>query len=210
MRRKDQQRYQREYEELSGGFVDTQSNGFMPAGGLEPSGGFTSDDSFAHNREQRMEAQRRAAERQRRYDLYLKEQAKEHDQQLQTGSHVEPIPAPEASGFSWGPTMPDEENQFNFNGTYVQYFEKVFREEFPRYDVQKETSPNGKRTTFFFRDGGQVAPVVEVLSQSCDVYKHRRDCAARGIPYLRFYHDHEGWWNTRAYVVKRVGEALGA
>lgn len=77
MRRKDQQRYQREYEELSGGFVDTQSNGFMPAGGLEPSGGFTSDDSFAHNREQRMEAQRRAAERQRRYDLYLKEQAKE-------------------------------------------------------------------------------------------------------------------------------------
>ena len=140
----------------------------------------------------------------------LKEQAKEHDQQLQTGSHIEPIPASDASGFSWGPTMPDEENQFNFNGTYVQYFEKVFREEFPRYDVQKETSPNGKRTTFFFRDGGQVALVVEVLSQSCDVYKHRRDCAARGIPYLRFYHDHEGWWNTRAYVVKRVGEALGA
>ena len=25
------------------------------------------------------------------------------------------------SGFSWGDVMPDEENQYNFNGTYQQY-----------------------------------------------------------------------------------------
>ncbi|MBQ2062766.1 MAG: hypothetical protein II458_08885 [Oscillospiraceae bacterium] len=141
----------------------------------------------------------------------LKEQAKENDKaepKLQTGSHIDPIPEDGPSGFSWGPTMPDEENQFNFNGTHIEYFEMVFREDFPGYTVRRESSPNGKRTAFTFLDGGRVALVVEVLAQSCDVYKRRRDCAAQGIPYLRFYYDHEGWWNTRAYVDKRVGDAL--
>ncbi len=138
----------------------------------------------------------------------LKEQAKAHDEQLQTGSHVEPIPASGPSGFSWGPTMPDEENQFNFNGTYRQYFEMIFREDFPGYTVRQETAPNGRRVTYTLLNGGAVALVVEVLSQRCDVYKNRRDCARQGIPYLRFYYDHEGWWNTRAYVVQRIGNAL--
>ena len=34
------------------------------------------------------------------------------------------------------------------------------------------------------------------------------DVVEKGLPYLRFYFDHEGWWNTRAYVTKRVAEAL--
>ena len=66
MRRNDQERYQREYEELAGGFVDDAS-----------SGGFVEDDRFAYNRPQRMDAQRRAADRQRRYEIYMREQERE-------------------------------------------------------------------------------------------------------------------------------------
>ena len=36
-----------------------------------------------------------------------------------------------------------------------------------------------------------------------------QECAAAAIPYLRFYHNHDGWWNTRAYVTQRVRGALG-
>ena len=31
---------------------------------------------------------------------------------------------------------------------------------------------------------------------------------AQGIPYLRFYYNHEGWWNTRSYVTRRIANAL--
>ena len=65
MKRKDQQRYQREYEELQNGFS-------------APTGGFAEEeDAFAYNRRQRKEAEQRALDRQRRYELYLKEAAKE-------------------------------------------------------------------------------------------------------------------------------------
>lgn len=66
MRRKDQQRYQREYEELNGGFVDES-----------PAGGFVEDEGYSYTPRQRMDAQRRAEERQRRYQLYLQAQEKE-------------------------------------------------------------------------------------------------------------------------------------
>ena len=33
--------------------------------------------------------------------------------------------------------------------------------------------------------------------------------SAQGIPYIRFYYDHEGWWNTKSYVIRRTSEALG-
>ena len=32
--------------------------------------------------------------------------------------------------------------------------------------------------------------------------------AKEGVPYLRFYKDHEGWWNARSYVVSRIEKAL--
>lgn len=111
------------------------------------------------------------------------------------------------SGVSWGEVMPAEENQFNFPGTPVQYFDQVFREAFPQYSIER--SAKGKNVTFFFREGDRLALVVELLSQSSSVYKMRNDCRARRIPYLRYYYDHEGWWNTRSYVVERTRRALG-
>ena len=127
----------------------------------------------------------------------------------QSAVRPEPVrPAEGPSGFSWGPVMPAEENQFNFNGTYDQYFERIYRAEFPAYRLARET-PRGRRATVFtFWDGGRKALVVELLAQSSASRKLRTDCARAGIPYLRFYYDHEGWWNTRAYVVTRTRNAL--
>ena len=51
--------------------------------------------------------------------------------------------------------------------------------------------------------------VVELMSENCSVKRTRRDCEAKGIPYRRFYYDHQGWWNTRKYVVTRIRQALG-
>lgn len=110
------------------------------------------------------------------------------------------------SGFSWGPKMPAEENQYNFSGTYLDYFRSIFRSDFAEYELSEETF--GKATVFTFRKGGQVALVVELLSRSSSNYKRRRDCRNQSIPYLRYYYDYDGWWNTRAYVVQRTRNAL--
>ena len=120
-----------------------------------------------------------------------------------------PVSAPEEegpSGFSWGPKMPDEENQFNFAGSYTEYFDKVFSEEFPEYDIEKEY---GDQVVFTFIKDGSAKLVVELLHQSSGAYKRRRDCAKNGIKYLRYYVDHDGWWNTRRYVTERTRSALG-
>lgn len=113
------------------------------------------------------------------------------------------------SGDSWGPVMPAEENQFNYSGSYVQYFAHVFEEEFPAYEIRRTASAYSGNTVFTFYQGGREALVVEVMSQSSAAKKLRSDCARDGIPYLRFYHDHAGWWNTRSYVARRVQGALG-
>ena len=127
-----------------------------------------------------------------------------NQQPQQTWAPAEPAP----SGWSWGETMPDEENQFSFNGRYNQYFETVFREAFPEYGLNVE-QPRGRDCTIFtFTQGGRVALIVEVMSQSSSAQALRRNCRANGTPYLRFYHNHEGWWNTRSYVVTRVRNAL--
>ncbi|MDO4842614.1 MAG: hypothetical protein Q3982_08080, partial [Phoenicibacter congonensis] len=115
----------------------------------------------------------------------------------------------EPSGFSWGPQMPAEENQYNFGGSYVQYFEHVYRAEFPEYRVEFSDPRYGRGKVVTFFSGSATALIVELLPKSTDSKKLRADCAARGIPYLRFYYDREGWWNTRAYVVKRTRDALG-
>ncbi|MBP5655687.1 MAG: hypothetical protein J6X33_09260 [Clostridiales bacterium] len=117
---------------------------------------------------------------------------------------------PSCSGFSWGDDMPAEENQYNFGGNYREYFEKIFAEDFPDLAAAKEIPakfPN--RTIYRLSSGGAVALVVELLPDTSSTKKLRRECEASGTPYVRFYYDHDGWWNTRAYVKDRISKALG-
>lgn len=112
------------------------------------------------------------------------------------------------SGNSWGPVMPQEENQFNYKGTYKEYFNDIFRSEFSSYNIEVSDSNNGRSTVFVFMDGDTKALVVELLSQKSSVYKLRSHCEREKIPYLRYYYDHHGWWNTRSYVTERTRKAL--
>ena len=64
MKKKDQERYQREYEELTG----------AP---LEPQGGFVDDDAPAAPVRKRPQSASRAADRKRRMEIYEREKAKE-------------------------------------------------------------------------------------------------------------------------------------
>ena len=121
----------------------------------------------------------------------------------------EPIPEG-PSGFSWGPVMPKEPNQYNYPGTYEAYFESILREEFPAWTLYRERIERSHPVTVLtLHNGSAPALMIELMSEHSDLYKLRRDCARRQIPYLRFYYDHEGWWNTRAYVIARVKGALG-
>jgi len=112
------------------------------------------------------------------------------------------------AGRSWGPTMPEEENQYNYGGSYIQYFEHVFSEDFPEYEVTRAQGYGTKSTVFTFRQGGAEALIVELVSRRSDYRALRKKCRAAGLPYLRFYYDYDGWWNTRSYVRGRVREAL--
>ena len=116
----------------------------------------------------------------------------------------------EPSGFSWGPVMPDELNQYNYNGSYLAYFAEIFHDEFSEYTIKQEEGYGGisKSALFKFYKDEKLALVVELLPKSSEARKVREKCRAQGIPYLRYYIDYEGWWNTRAYVVKRTGDAL--
>ncbi|MBR4703084.1 MAG: hypothetical protein IKO91_04510 [Oscillospiraceae bacterium] len=115
---------------------------------------------------------------------------------------------PGPSGFSWGEEMPAEENQYNFAGPYTAYFEMIFREDFPGYRVDRGQGSHPRTTVYTLWQGVSKALVVEVMTQDSEAKKLRQDCAKAGIPYVRFYHDHDGWWNTRAYVVSRIRAAL--
>ena len=112
------------------------------------------------------------------------------------------------SGDSWGEEMPAEENQYNFGGSYLQYFGKVFREDFPAYTVQQEPGRDERSPLFVFYQNGRRCLVVELKSERSSAQAIRRRCEAEGVPYLRFYYDHDGWWNTRSYVTRRVAAAL--
>ena len=118
-------------------------------------------------------------------------------------------PAEGESGFSWGPVMPDEETQYNFPGTYLEYFSSIFNKDFAEYNPEYFKEPYWKSEHFTFFDGGKKALVVELLSRKSNAKRIRALCRQQGIPYLRFYYDYDGWWNTRAYVVGRVNKALG-
>lgn len=112
------------------------------------------------------------------------------------------------SGFSWGDVMPDEENQYNFNGTYQQYFENIFRFYFSEYYIRLDYGQYNKMPRYsFFRDNRCVL-VIELMSEKSSSQKLRNECRKSGIPYLRYYIDHKDWWNTREYVVTRTRNAL--
>ncbi len=131
----------------------------------------------------------------------------QNDYPPQNSFRPEPKPAP--SGFSWGEEMPAEENQYSFNGTYLEYFDTIFREEFPAYAVEHSAGYGGRTTVFTLSAAGRTALVVELVSEISEPKKLRENCAQKRIPYLRFYYDHHGWWNTRSYVITRTRGALG-
>lgn len=121
-------------------------------------------------------------------------------------------PAPSSSGaesgFSWGPTMPNEENQFNYPGTYDQYFLDVYSKNFPAYRLTTEPVRKGSATVITFWSGEAKALVVELMSDTSSAESIRRNCYKARVPYLRFYYNHQGWWNTKAYVLERTSKAL--
>lgn len=112
------------------------------------------------------------------------------------------------SGDSWGEQMPAEENQFSSGMNYIDYFSKVFRDDFPQWQVQAEKDPRRDNTVFTFHQSGRIALIVEVMTEGCSSKKLRNQCRQSGVAYLRFYHNHYGWWNTRSYVSSRVRAAL--
>ena len=112
------------------------------------------------------------------------------------------------AGTWWGPLMPDEENQYNFKGSWQDYFDGIFRSEFADYELLRETVREGKGLVYRFRKNGEVALVVELMSDRSNAQKLRNSLRGTGTPYLRYYYDHEGWWNARAYVIQRTRNAL--
>ena len=129
----------------------------------------------------------------------------------QTGSAADLRPTERAeSGDSWGPDMPDEPNQFNSGKPYDQYFYDLFQENFPSYRLTTEKIRKGRATLITFYSGisDQKALVVELMAETSCAESIRYNCRKEGVPYLRFYYNHDGWWNTKSYVVRRVQDAL--
>lgn len=119
---------------------------------------------------------------------------------------------PPQRGYSpWGPLMPVEENQYSFQGSYTEYFSKVFAEEFPEYAVTCEDIDRrgSHRVVYTFRRNDRVQLIVELLSETSSTRTLRNECLRNGTPYLRFYYNHHGWWNARSYVAGRVRSKLG-
>ena len=107
--------------------------------------------------------------------------------------------------------MPKDENQFDFNGTYREYFEKIFREEFPGCSFMLSHPKYYESDIYSFTKGGSKVLVIELMKKQCTAQKLRRDTQREGIPYLRFYTNCSdiGWWNAKTYVVGKIKEALG-
>ena len=96
--------------------------------------------------------------------------------------------------------IPAEENQYNFGGSFLEYFDKVFREEFPEYSITRKEFRPGRSYVYTFELDGKIALQAEIMSENCSANSFRKQCLTSGTPYVRFYFDHESWWNTRAYV----------
>ena len=119
-------------------------------------------------------------------------------------------PEQERSDALWGELMPKDENQFDFKGTYKEYFEKIFREDFPEYSFMLNHPKYYSSDIYTFSQGGSKKLVIELMKKSCAAQALRRETLQEGIAYLRFYVDcsDQGWWNARTYVVGRIREAL--
>lgn len=127
-----------------------------------------------------------------------------------SGSAVSSSVSDAPSGDSWGPVMPAEPNQFNSGLSYDEYFTNLFNEVFASsYQIDSERVRNRKAMVYTFSREGEKKLVVEVISTKTSPYKLRKDCRAQGLPYLRYYYDHDGWWNTKSYVTRRTAKALG-
>ena len=103
----------------------------------------------------------------------------------------------------------DKENQYNSGLSYIDYFAKIFREDYSDYSLAIEQGRCQNSTVMVLSKNGSKALVVELLSERSSAYKLRNECMAEGVPYVRFYHDHDGWVNARSYVTSRVNQALG-
>ena len=109
----------------------------------------------------------------------------------------------------WENEIPKEENQFNFEGTYYEYFDHIFKEEFPEFVISNGCGDVKDSWVFTFWREYNRALVVEILPENSSSAVLRRQCEYEGMAYLRFYHNHKGWWNTRNYVITRTRRALG-
>jgi hypothetical protein len=107
-------------------------------------------------------------------------------------------------GDTWYDHVPAEENQYNYNGPYLEYFEKIFREDFPEYTFERIETEEFRRYVYALKKDELIAIVVELMTENSSVNRVRKECLKSGTAYVRFYFDHEGWWNTRAYVVDRI------
>ncbi len=119
-------------------------------------------------------------------------------------------PAPKQYGnLPWGDLMPAEENQYSAGGSYIDYFNRIFTEDISGYQISHAPAENGRAATIFtFTAAGRTALIVELMSERSSAYRLRNECLRNGTPYLRFYYDHHGWWNTRSYVIGRVRSKL--
>lgn len=151
-------------------------------------------------------------------ETLLKEKEKQKENAANNPEPQTTAPAPQQtyddidedgpSGFSYGPRMPEEPNQYNYDGPYLQYFQSVYAEEFPA--LRQELVHKDCTWSYIINmyDGDRLALVAELLSRKSSAKKLKKDCKANGIPYVRFYYDYHGWWNTREYVVTRSREAM--
>lgn len=105
-------------------------------------------------------------------------------------------------------SIPAEENQYNSGLSFLEYFDKVFKEEFPEYEIARKERLPGRAFVYSFVINGKTALNAEIMSEKCSANMFRKECLKNGTPYVRFYFDHEGWWNTRAYVADRTRRAL--
>ena len=150
-------------------------------------------------------------------ELFQEKEQKPASRPVQHSYNARPEPAYTAEageetpiGRSWGERMPNEPNQYNFNGSYREYFEDIFGREFAAYrTVRAENPRSDKASSYTFFAEGRPVLVVELLSRNCDAKQIREGCRRSGTPYLRFYYDYHGWWNARSYVVNRINNALG-
>ncbi len=136
------------------------------------------------------------------------EEKKEASAETPVESRAEQSSYSGPSGFSWGDDMPAEENQYNYGGAYWLYFENIFKSDFSSLRFEKNVIEEFRRIAYTFYNGGAKVLVVELMTDKSDARKLRNECKKEGVPYLRFYFDHPGWWNTRSYVVTRMKGAL--